>query len=256
LAVIDLPNVYVPEHENANLSQAARRGSVSATVSDLKARSINSSYGATYYPWVQIRDTINDQNVWVPPSVVSLGALSYGQRTQALWFAPAGFTRGGLSEGRGGVPVLAVSQRLNSRERDSLYEANINPIAQFPAEGIVIFGQKTLQVTPSALDRINVRRLLIYLKREISIISSRLLFDQNVEVTWNRFLSQVNPFLQSVQSNLGLTDYRVILDETTTTPDLVDRNVMYAKIYLKPARAIEFIALDFVITNSGASFAD
>ena len=256
LALIDLPNIYIPEHENANLSQAARRGSVTQTVSDLKARSINSSYGATYYPWVQIRDTINDQNVWVPPSVVALGALSYGQKSQALWFAPAGFTRGGLSEGRGGVPVLAVSQRLNSRERDSLYEASINPIAQFPAEGIVIFGQKTLQVTPSALDRINVRRLLIYLKREISIISSRLLFDQNVEVTWNRFLGQVNPFLESIKSNLGLTDYRVILDETTTTPDLVDRNVMYAKIYLKPARAIEFIALDFVVTNSGASFAD
>ena len=256
LAVIDLPNVYIPEHENANLAASARRGSVSSTVSALKGRGINSSYAATYYPWVQVRDTINDQNVWVPPSVVAIGALSYGQKTQALWFAPAGFTRGGLSEGRGGVPVLAVSQRLNSRERDSLYEANINPIAQFPAEGIVIFGQKTLQVTPSALDRINVRRLMIYLKREISTISSRLLFDQNVETTWNRFLGQVNPFLESVKTNLGITEYRVILDATTTTPDLVDRNIMYAKIFLKPARAIEFIALDFVITNSGASFAD
>ena len=256
LAVIDLPNVYIPEHENANLAASARRGSVASTVSALKGRGINSSYAATYYPWVQVRDTINDQNVWVPPSVVAIGALSYGQKTQALWFAPAGFTRGGLSEGRGGVPVLAVSQRLNSRERDSLYEANINPIAQFPAEGIVIFGQKTLQVTPSALDRINVRRLMIYLKREISTISSRLLFDQNVETTWNRFLGQVNPFLESVKTNLGITEYRVILDATTTTPDLVDRNIMYAKIFLKPARAIEFIALDFVITNSGASFAD
>ena len=256
LAVIDLPNIYIPEHENANLLAPARRGSVASTVAVLKGRGINSSYATTYYPWVQIRDTINDQNVWVPPSVVAIGALSYGQRTQALWFAPAGFTRGGLSEGRGGVPVLSVSQRLNSRERDSLYEANINPIAQFPAEGIVIFGQKTLQVTPSALDRINVRRLMIYLKREISTISSRLLFDQNVETTWNRFLGQVNPFLDSVRTNLGITEYRVILDATTTTPDLVDRNILYAKIFLKPARAIEFIALDFVITNSGASFAD
>jgi phage tail sheath protein FI len=205
---------------------------------------------------VQVRDTISNQLLFVPPSVVALGAMSYGQRTQELWFAPAGFTRGGLSEGRGGIPVLGVTQRLSSTDRDSLYEASINPIAQFPAEGIVIFGQKTLQVTASALDRINVRRLLIYLKREISKIAATLLFDQNVNVTWARFTGQVNPFLSSVKSRLGLSDYRVILDETTTTPDLVDRNIMYAKVYLKPARAIEFIAIDFTITSSGASFAD
>jgi phage tail sheath protein FI len=182
--------------------------------------------------------------------------MSYGQSSQELWFAPAGFTRGGLTEGRGGVPVINVSQKLSSKERDTLYENNINPIAQFPAEGIVIFGQKTLQVTPSALDRINVRRMMIFVKREISKIASRLLFDQNVQVTWSRFTGQVNPFLSTVKSRLGLTDYRVILDSTTTTPDLVDRNIMYAKIFLKPARSIEFIAIDFTITDSGASFAD
>jgi len=120
----------------------------------------------------------------------------------------------------------------------------------------VIFGQKTLQVTPSALDRINVRRLMIFVKKEISRIASRLLFDQNVQSTWNKFRGEVEPFLDSVRARLGLTDYRVILDESTTTPDLVDRNVMYAKIFLKPARAIEFIAIDFTITNSGASFDD
>jgi hypothetical protein len=154
------------------------------------------------------------------------------------------------------LPVLQTALRLNSKDRDNLYEANINPIATFPAEGIVIFGQKTLQVTPSALDRINVRRLMIYLKKEISRMASTVLFDPNVEVTWKRFLDQANPFLASVKSRFGLTDYRVILDNTTTTPDLVDRNIVYAKIMLKPARAIEFIALDFVITNTGASFAD
>jgi hypothetical protein len=161
-----------------------------------------------------------------------------------------------LTEGSAGIPVIQTRTRLSSKERDDLYEANINPIATFPSEGIVIFGQKTLQVTPSALDRINVRRLLIYLKKEISRISATILFDQNVPATWNRFLSKVDPFLRSVQSRLGLTDYRVILDESTTTPELVDRNIMYAKIFLKPARAIEFIALDFVITNSGAGFED
>ena len=256
MAIIDLPSVYTPEHENGQLAASARTSTVSTVVSDFKARAINSSYAATYYPWVQVRDTVNNQNVWVPPSVVALGALSYGQASQALWFAPAGFTRGGLSEGRGGIPVLAVSQRLTSKERDTLYDVNINPIAQFPAEGIVIFGQKTLQVTQSALDRINVRRLLIFLKREISIIASRLLFDQNVPSTWNRFKSQVEPLLASVKNRLGLSDYKLILDETTTTPDLVDRNIMYAKVLLKPAKALEFIAIDFVITNQGASFND
>lgn len=257
MAVVDLPNVYIPEQEAYYQSKTSRyAGSSRQAALDLKARGLNSSYGATYYPWVQIRDTISDQLVFVPPSVVAIGAMSYGQRTQELWFAPAGFTRGGLTEGRAGIPVINVTQRLSSTDRDTLYEANINPIAQFPAEGIVIFGQKTLQVTPSALDRINVRRLLIYLKREISRIAATLLFDQNVDVTWSKFTGQVNPFLASVKSRLGLSDYRVILDTTTTTPDLVDRNIMYAKIFLKPARAIEFIAIDFTITSSGASFAD
>ena len=256
LAIIDLPDVYVPEHEQS-LTAIERLGdTVSEVVSSLQGRALNSSYGATYYPWVQIRDTITNRNLMVPPSVVALGAMSYGQATQELWFAPAGFTRGGLSEGRGGVPVIGVSKRLNADERDALYEANINPIASFPAEGIVIFGQKTLQITPSALDRINVRRLVIYLKRQISIIASTILFDQNVSVTWNRFKSQAEAFLSSVQTRLGITEYRLILDESTTTPDLVDRNIVYAKIFVKPARAIEYIAIDFVIAGSGASFND
>ena len=140
--------------------------------------------------------------------------------------------------------------------RSKLYEVNINPIAQFPAEGIVVFGQKTLQVTRSALDRINVRRLMIYVKKEVSRIAARLLFSPNVETTWNLFLGEVNPLMASVKTRFGLDDYRVILDKTTTTPDLIDRNIMYAKIFLKPTRAIEFIAIDFVITNSGASFQD
>jgi phage tail sheath protein FI len=182
--------------------------------------------------------------------------MSYGEATQAVWFAPAGFTRGGLSEGRGGLPVVAVSQRLSSKERDTLYEANINPIAQFPAEGIVIFGQKTLQAIPSALDRINVRRLLIFIKKRISTIAATLLFEPNVSATWGSFTSQVSPFLDRVKSGFGLEDFKVILDSSTTTADLIDRNVMYAKIYVKPTKAIEFIAIDFIITSQGASFDD
>jgi phage tail sheath protein FI len=255
LAVIDLDTGYRAQTENTQSVQN-NLGSVSTAISNLQNRRINSSYGCAYYPWVQIRDTISDSLLFVPPSIVALGTFSSAQRTSELWFAPAGFTRGGLTEGSAGVPVIQTRERLTSKNRDDLYEANVNPIATFPSEGIVIFGQKTLQVTPSALDRINVRRLMIFLKKEISRISATILFDQNVPATWNRFLSQVDPFLRSVQSRLGLTDYRVVLDESTTTPELIDRNIMYAKIFLKPARAIEFIALDFVITNTGAGFED
>ena len=257
LAVIDLPDVYKPPHELRCTSFADRIGTTpEAAAKALKARQINSSYGATYYPWVKVRDNENSRDVWVPPSVVALGVMAYTEQASEVWFAPAGVNRGGLNEGNAGIPVLQASEQLLSKQRDALYESNINPIASFVTEGLVIFGQKTLQSTPSALDRINVRRLLIFVKKEVSRIANGLLFDQNVPATWNRFLGQVNPFLQSVKTRLGLSDFKVILDNTTTTPDLVDRNVMYAKIFLKPARAIEFIAVDFVITNTGASFDD
>lgn len=257
LAVIDLPDVYKPPQELKCTSFSDRIGTTpEAAAKALKARQINSSYGATYYPWVKVRDNENSRDVWVPPSVVALGVMAYTEQANEVWFAPAGFNRGGLNEGNAGIPVLQASEQLLSKQRDALYESNINPIASFVTEGLVIFGQKTLQTTPSALDRINVRRLLIFVKKEISRIANGLLFDQNVPATWNRFLGQVNPFLQSVKTRLGLSDFKVILDNTTTTPDLVDRNVMYAKIFLKPARAIEFIAVDFVITNTGASFDD
>ena len=256
IAIIDLENVYTASTENADSLATRSAATVDNAVDALKDRGINSSYGAAYYPWVRIVDTITNQSLWAPPSIAALGAYSFTDRAKAPWFAPAGFHRGGLTEGAGGVPVLDVSRRLNSAERDKLYEANINPIAQFPAEGIVIFGQKTLQVTPSALDRVNVRRLMIFLKKEISRIAGRMLFDQNKQSTWNRFRGQAEPILRSVKSRFGLSDFRLILDESTTTPDLIDRNIMYAKILLKPTRSVEFFAIDFVITNTGASFDD
>jgi hypothetical protein len=256
LAVIDLPNVYTPFTDSDETFQRRNSFTISECVNDLKERGINSSYACTYYPWVQVLDTISNQLLWMPPSVVAIGTLASSEAKSEVWFAPAGFNRGGLTEGAAGWPVTNVTKRLTSKDRDSLYEANINPIATFPSEGIVVFGQKTLQVTRSALDRINVRRLLIFIKKQVSRISSGILFDQNVQVTWNRFLGEVKPFLASVQSRLGLSEWKVILDDTTTTPDLVDQNIMYAKIFLKPARAIEFIAVDFVITRTGASFDD
>mgnify|MGYP001177492240 CR=1 FL=1 len=258
LAVLDLKGGYLPRanRNNTETTFAAYGGSVSTTLGNLDTMGVNSSYACSYYPWVQVRDQQGDAVLWVPPSVVAIGTMGSSEAQSEIWFAPAGFTRGGLSEGSAGLPVIGVRDRLTSKQRDELYSANVNPIATFPAEGIVIFGQKTMQVTPSALDRINVRRLMIFVKKEISRMAATTLFDQNVRSTWNRFLSRVNPFLRSVQSRLGLTEFKVILDETTTTPELVDRNIMYAKILLKPARAIEYIAVDFVITNSGASFED
>ena len=257
LAIVDIPNVFTANTENTD-SFKNRRGSVSSAVANIRDNfKVNSSYGACYYPWVQIRDTINGATLWAPPSVAMYGVLAYSEAVSDLWFAPAGFTRGGLTaRNAAGIPVLGVTQKLTSKERDSLYEANINPIASFPAEGLVVFGQKTLQVTHSALDRINVRRLVIYLKKEISRMAATLLFDQNVQSTWNRFRSTVEPFLADVKAGQGITQYKLILDETTTTPDLIDRNIMYAKVFVKPARAIEYIAIDFTITDSGAAFAD
>jgi len=255
LAIIDLENDYVPTTAGTT-SAAARRPNVENAVNSLKERNLNSSYGCAYFPWVQIRDNINNALVNVPPSVVALGTISSSEKKRAAWFAPAGFTRGGLTQGAAGLPVVATKSRLSSRDRDNLYEANVNPIATFPAEGIVIFGQKTLQMTTSALDRINVRRLLLLVKREISRISATMLFEQNVQATWSKFKGKAESLLSGIQAGQGLTDYKVILDDTTTTPEMIDRNIMYAKVFLKPAQAIEFVAVDFVITDSGASFDD
>lgn len=257
LAIMDLEGDFKSADENTNSYKTrVDNAAVGTVVSNLRDRNINSSYGAAYFPWVQVLDDINDQVVMMPPSVLALGTLASSERTSALWFAPAGFNRGGLSGGQAGLSVVGVTQKLTSKQRDDLYEASINPIASFPSEGIVIFGQKTLQVTPSALDRINVRRLMIFLKRRISQIANTILFDQNVQTTWNRFTGQVGPFLESVKTGLGLTEYKVVLDNSTTTPDLIDQNVLYAKIFLKPARAIEYIAIDFNISRTGASFDD
>lgn len=252
LAIVDIENGYVPSTENSD-PERNRLGNVNLAVSQIKARKLNNSFGCAYYPWVSI-DSGNGIPLWVPPSVVALGTMASSQEATAVWFAPAGFNRGGLSNGSAGLTVLDVREKLSLKQRDALYEVNVNPIASFPSEGIVIFGQKTLQATASALDRINVRRLVIYLKEKVGKISNRILFDPNLQVTWDRFLAEVNPLMADTKARFGLSDYKVVLDNTTTTPDLIDRNIMYAKIYIKPARAIEFIAIDFIITRTNSNF--
>jgi phage tail sheath protein FI len=256
LAIIDIENDYTPKTEDTS-SAEDRRGNVNSAVSAMKTRNFNTSYACCFYPWVQVTDNLNSgERVWVPSSIAGLGAMAQTQARSELWFAPAGFNRGGLGNlgGMQGPRVVQARQRLDQSERDKLYDANINPIATFPNEGVVIFGQKTLQATPSALDRINVRRLMLYLKSQVGHIARNLLFDQNVTSTWARFKGKVEPILADVQSRFGITEYKLVLDETTTTDDLIDRNIMYAKIFLKPARAIEYIVVDFVITRTGAEF--
>ena len=257
LALVDLPGVYLPTHEEYYATLAERQTKTpTQAANDLRQRQIDSSYGATFYPWVQTVDEGTGQALWIPPTVAMMGVLASSERSSQIWFAPAGFNRGGLSDGAAGIPVTSVSRRLTSKDRDILYEARINPIASFPSTGIVVFGQKTLQERPSALDRINVRRLVIFLKKQISILSTQILFEQNVQATWNRFKGLIEPFLANVKTQFGITDYRLILDESTTTPDLIDQNVVYAKIMIKPARAIEYIAIDFIVASTGASFDD
>lgn len=258
LAIIDLAEGYKPTWENSGI---VSYGNLNTTVSTLDARQINSSFGACYYPWVVVRDAESDV-VAMPPSVAAIGALAFSNADAgAVWFAPAGFNRGGIKNLGGsptkssGLVVTHTIEHLTKDNRDDLYAANINPIARFPATNqIVIFGQKTLQQTASALDRINVRRLLLFLKRRIGKIADTILFEPNVQTTWNNFKGAADTVLSQVQAGLGITEYKLVLDETTTTADLVDRNVLYAKIFIKPARAIEFIVVDFVVTRSGVEF--
>ena len=211
-------------------------------------KALDSNYVGTYHPWVKILDSVKGRPTWVPPSVVLPGVYANNDRIGQEWFAPAGLNRGGLTE------VLEAETRLTNAERDDLYENRINPIASFPGQGVVVFGQKTLQGKPSALDRINVRRLLINLRKFIASTSRFLVFEQNTSSTRNRFLNIVNPYLEQVQANSGLTAFRVVMDDSNNTPDVVDRNQLVGQIFIQPTRTAEFIVLDFVVQPTGAAF--
>jgi hypothetical protein len=213
-----------------------------------QASSFDTSYSATYWPWLQTIDASTAQTVWVPPSTYIPGVYAFTDASSDPWFAPAGLIRGSLGS------VVRAERQLTSGNRDSLYEANINPIATFPGSGIVVFGQKTLQKKASALDRVNVRRLLISLKSYISQVSNNLVFEQNTIATRNNFLAQVNPYLESVQQRQGLYAFKVVMDETNNTPDVVDRNQLIGQIYLQPTKTAEFIILDFNVLPTGATF--
>ena len=213
-----------------------------------EAASTDSSYAATYWPWLQTIDPDLGGQVWVPASTMILGVYAFNDTAGEPWFAPAGLSRGGLST------VIRAERNLTNGNRNTLYEANVNPIATFPNTGVVVFGQKTLQKKASALDRVNVRRLLIALKNYISQIADNLVFEQNTIATRNNFLTQVNPYLESVQQRQGLYAFKVVMDESNNTPDVIDRNQLVGQIYLQPTRTAEFIYLDFNILPTGATF--
>ena len=208
----------------------------------------DSSYAASYWPWCQTTDPNTGQLVWVPASTMIPGVYAYTDKVSEPWFAPAGINRGGLGT------VRQVEKKLTQTDKDNLYTGKVNPLATLPGRGVVVYGQKTLQTKPSALDRVNVRRLLISLKSYISQVADNLVFEQNTAATRNQFLSQVNPYLESVQQRQGLYAFKVVMDDTNNTPDVIDRNQLVGAIYLQPTKTAEFIYLNFNILPTGATF--
>ena len=212
------------------------------------ANAKNTSYAASYWPWVQTIDPDSAQLIWVPASTMIGGVYAYNDSVSEPWFAPAGINRGGLGS------VVRAEKKLTQTNRDTLYSNKVNPIATFPGIGTVVYGQKTLQTQASSLDRVNVRRLLIALKGYISQVAQNLVFEQNTIATRNSFLSQVNPYLETVQQRQGLYAFKVIMDDSNNTPDVIDRNQLVGQIYLQPTRTAEFIYLDFNVLPTGVTF--
>jgi phage tail sheath protein FI len=213
-----------------------------------QAQTRDTSYAATYWPWVRIIDPSTGKHIWTPASTVVPGVYANNDKVAAPWFAPAGINRGGLGT------VLQAEQKLSQGNRDDLYSNNINPIATLPRQGVVIFGQKTLQKSASALDRVNVRRLMIELKSYIRQIADTVVFEQNTIATRNSFIARVTPFLEGIQQKQGLYAYKVVMDDSNNGPDVIDRNQLIGQIYIQPTRTAEFISLDFILQPTGAEF--
>jgi len=242
--VMDIPNYDGSQSRIFNTG----RPDVEYTANNLEGRAVDNNYVASYFPDVFVTDPINNRRVLVPASVAALGALSYNDNVSYPWFAPAGFNRGALDF------VENVRTRLSVGDRDDLYERRINPIANFPNGGFVIFGQKTMQINQSALDRVNVRRLLLEVKRQVNEVANVVLFEQNNPETRARFVNLITPRLALIQAQAGIEQFRVICDDTNNTSQDADENKLNGKIVIVPTRTIEFIAIDFIVTNAGVSF--
>ncbi len=221
--------------------------SVTNTAAKLQARGLDTSFAAAYFPDCLVRDPVSGANVRCPPSVAVLGAMALNDKVAHPWFAPAGFTRGALAT------TEQAQVKMNRANLDTLYEVDINPITSFPSsQGVVVFGQKTLLQAQSALDRVNVRRLLIDIRRKVKKVANTIIFEPNRESTLARFSGAVQPILARIQAQQGLDRFKVIIDSSTTTQLDVENNTVRGKIFLQPTRAVEFISLDFVVTNQGA----
>lgn len=264
---VDINLLAVPGVHNLKVSDHARQmvndrmdamyvmdltgATVSTVIEQLQVRELDDNYTAAYYPDLKLNDTINNRVVRIAPSVAVMGAIAFSDRVSQKWFAPAGLNRGGLNQ----FDIIDVIDRLNYKDRNELYDNKINPIASFPNEGITIWGQKTLQASESALDRVNVRRLLIHAKKTIASAAKYLVFEPNNPATYQRFTNTVNPILEDIRIKQGLERFQVVMDTNLNTPDVVDRNIMRGKIFLQPTKAAEFIDLQFIITNAGVQFA-
>jgi hypothetical protein len=244
--VMDLP--AYDAQQNRLFDDSSTAPNVDKTAEALDGRALDSNYSGTYFPDVTITDEINNQPVRVPASIAVIGALAYNDNVAYPWFAPAGFNRAALDF------VSNVKVRLNQQDRDTLYDVRINPIATFPNAGFVIFGQKTLQLAKSALDRVNVRRMLLEVKRLVSDVAQKIVFEANTPETRARFVSQVTPLLATVQSQQGIDQFKVVMDASNNTQEDVENNILNGRIVVVPTRAVEFIAIDFIITNAGVSF--
>ena len=232
-------NMYTPDSTNPQdiiYSQEA--------VDNLDNTGIDSNYTATYYPWILVRDTVNNTQIYLPPTGEVCRNLALTDNISFPWFASAGYTRGLVNS-------IKARQKLTQTDRDTLYQGRINPIATFSDVGTVIWGNKTLQVADTALNRLNVRRLLLQARKLISAVAIRLLFEQNDQIVRQQFLDSVNPILDSIRRDRGLYDFRVTV---SSTPEDLDANRLVGKIYLKPTKALEFIDIEFFITPTGASF--
>ena len=231
---------------NAVVTSSLQQPHVQNTVTAFGDRALDTSFGAAYFPNVTMTDPVKNTLVEVPPSVSVMGALALNDKLAHPWFAPAGSTRGVLQT------TSDVSVRINQENADRLYSADINPIRKMQNNTVQVFGQKTLMQAQSALDRINVRRLLIDVRRQVRMIANRFLFEPNREATLAAFSATVQPVLQRIQQQQGVDRYKVIIDTTTTTQADVENNTIRGKIFLQPTRAVEFVSLDFVVTNAGA----
>jgi len=243
LYVVTTPdyNMFVP-----NTTDPTNMISPDSAVDNVEDSLIDSNYTATYYPWVQVRDSANNKQIYIPPTADVMRNIALTDNIAFPWFASAGYTRGVVN-------AVKARKKLTLDERDTLYVGRINPIATFSDVGPIIWGNKTLQIKESALDRINVRRLLLQTRKLISAVAVRLIFEQNDEIVRQQFLDLVNPILDSIRRDRGLTDFRVVL---SSDPAEIDRNEMNGKIYIKPTRALEYIFVEFLITPTGASFED